>query len=149
MWLAPLFHHVPLWLQAERNARSAVNPAFIRFFAQVYGRFHCRHRTISIYTAFPKNCCAVIFKLLSSTSEYASMISSMERNTHKPANRAGLVNSFLCFICLPLSLIKNTRNSAASLLLSAAIAQTVTQAMLATSKRLAMARDDSCCHDSK
>jgi hypothetical protein len=33
--------------------------------------------------------------------------------------------------------------------LSAAIAQTVTQAMLATSKRLAMARDDSCCHDSK
>lgn len=24
MWLAPLFHHGPRWLEAERNARSSV-----------------------------------------------------------------------------------------------------------------------------
>jgi len=104
---------------------------------------------ISIYTIFPRNCRAVASKLPSSSWEYASMISSMERKTHKPANSAGLVNSFLCLICLPLSLIKNTRNSAASLLLSAAIAHTVTQAMLTTNKRLAIAAADSCCQDSK
>ncbi len=28
MWLAPLFHHGPRWLKAERNARSSVSPAF-------------------------------------------------------------------------------------------------------------------------
>ena len=73
----------------------------------------------------------------------------MERNTLKPASSAGFENSFLCRICLlPLSLTRNARNSAASLLLSEAIAQTVTQAMLATSRLLAMASADSCCHDS-
>ena len=35
MWLAPLFHHGPRSLKAERNARSSFSPAFIRFFARV------------------------------------------------------------------------------------------------------------------
>lgn len=76
------------------------------------------------------------------------MILDMDRKTRKPANNAGLLDACLWRICLPRSLIRNTRNSASSWLLSAAISQTVTQAILATGRRLKMAKADSCCHAS-
>ena len=44
IWLAPLFHHGPRWLNAEQNARASLSPAFIRFLARVYGRVLCDHR---------------------------------------------------------------------------------------------------------
>ena len=44
IWLAPLFHHAPRWLQAGRHARSSVSPRFIRFVARVQVRFHRRHK---------------------------------------------------------------------------------------------------------
>ncbi|UOA07383.1 hypothetical protein [Methylobacter sp. S3L5C] len=64
----------------------------------------------------------------------------MEINTHKRANNAGLVNNLSRAICLPLNLINKVHNACTFSSLAAAISQTTTQAILTTSKRLAINR---------
>ena len=69
---------------------------------------------------------------------------------HPQASQQGRVGHTLFFLRIwrPLSLIKNACSACACGLVSAAMAHTVTHAMLATNNRFATAKADSCCHDS-
>jgi hypothetical protein len=70
MWLAPLFHHGPRWLNAKRNARSSFSPTFISFLARVPSRLYlsdlrhsvpCKFRALTIMAVLPR--CAASYPL--------------------------------------------------------------------------------------